>query len=68
MQSHQGRVGTARPTHYVCLLDEVGVSPDELQRMVHSLCYTFARCTKSVSLVPVCYIAGKLILLFLIGE
>jgi hypothetical protein len=32
--------------------------------MVHSLCYTFARCTKSVSLVPVCYIAGKLILLF----
>jgi eukaryotic translation initiation factor 2C len=64
MQSHQGRVGTARPTHYVCLLDEIGVSPDELQRMVHSLCYTFARCTKSVSLVPVCYIAGKLILLF----
>jgi eukaryotic translation initiation factor 2C len=59
MQSHQGRVGTARPTHYVCLLDEIGVSPDELQRMVHSLCYTFARCTKSVSLVPVCYIAGK---------
>lgn len=59
MQSHQGRVGTARPTHYVCLLDEIGVSPDELQRMVHSLCFTFARCTKSVSLVPVCYIAGE---------
>jgi eukaryotic translation initiation factor 2C len=59
MQSHQGRVGTARPTHYVCLLDEIGVSPDELQKMVHSLCFTFARCTKSVSIVPVCYIAGK---------
>jgi eukaryotic translation initiation factor 2C len=59
MQSHQGRVGTARPTHYVCLLDEIGVTPDQLQKMVHSLCFTFARCTKSVSLVPVCYIAGE---------
>lgn len=61
MQSHQSRVGTARPTHYVCLLDEIGVSPDQLQQTVHGLCFTFARCTKSVSLVPVCYIAGKLV-------
>lgn len=59
LQAHQGRVGTARPTHYICLLDETGVTPDDLQRLVHNLCYTFARCTKSVSLVPVCYIAGE---------
>lgn len=65
MQSHQSRMGTARPTHYVCLLDEVGVTPDQLQQTVHGLCFTFARCTKSVSLVPVCYIAGKLQLLIL---
>lgn len=58
MQSHQGRVGTARPTHYVCLLDEIGLSADQLQQTVHGLCFTFARCTKSVSLVPVCYVAG----------
>lgn len=58
LQAHQGRVGTARPTHYICLLDELSLTPDQLQQLVHSLCYGFARCTKSVSLVPVCYIAG----------
>jgi len=60
LQAHQGRVGTARPTHYICLLDELSLTPDQLQQLVHSLCYSFARCTKSVSLVPVCYVAGKL--------
>ena len=59
LQSHAGRLGTARPTHYVCLLDELAITPDELQQLVHSLCYSFARCTRSVSLVPVCYMAGK---------
>ncbi|RSH92939.1 hypothetical protein EHS25_008385 [Saitozyma podzolica] len=57
LQAHAGRVGTARPTHYICLLDELAISPDQLQQLVHSLCYAFARCTRSVSLVPVCYIA-----------
>ncbi|WVR05874.1 hypothetical protein IAU60_002900 [Kwoniella sp. DSM 27419] len=57
LQSHSGRVGTARPTHYICLLDELPVTPDQLQQLVHSLCHSFARCTRSVSLVPVCYIA-----------
>jgi eukaryotic translation initiation factor 2C len=59
LQAHQGRVGTARPTHYICLLDELALTPDQLQQLVNSLCYGFARCTKSVSLVPVCYIAGQ---------
>lgn len=58
LQAHQGRVGTARPTHYICLIDELALTPDQLQQLVHALCYGFARCTKSVSLVPVCYIAG----------
>ncbi|KAK4686283.1 eukaryotic translation initiation factor 2C, partial [Tremellales sp. Uapishka_1] len=57
LQAHAGLVGTARPTHYICLLDELGSSPDQLQQLVNALCYTFARCTRSVSLVPVCYIA-----------
>lgn len=59
LQAHAGRVGTARPTHYVCLLDEVNMTPDQLQQLTHNLCYAFARCTTSVSLVPVCYIAGE---------
>ncbi|WVQ85375.1 hypothetical protein IAT38_007540 [Cryptococcus sp. DSM 104549] len=57
LQAHAGRVGTARPTHYICLLDELAMTPDQLQQLVHSLCYSFQRCTRSVSLVPVCYIA-----------
>lgn len=59
LQSHAGLVGTARPTHYICLLDELALTPDELQKLVHGLCFSFARCTRSVSLVPVCYMAGK---------
>lgn len=58
LQAHEGRMGTARPTHYICLLDELALTPDQLQQLVNALCYGFARCTKSVSLVPVCYIAG----------
>ncbi|WVQ97314.1 hypothetical protein IAU59_004425 [Kwoniella sp. CBS 9459] len=57
LQAHAGRVGTARPTHYICLLDELPVTPDQLQQLVHNLCHSFTRCTSSVSLVPVCYIA-----------
>jgi eukaryotic translation initiation factor 2C len=62
LQAHSARVGTARPTHYICLLDELAISPDELQRLCMGLCFGFGRCTKGVSLVPVCYIAGQLIL------
>ncbi|WWC66253.1 uncharacterized protein I206_100154 [Kwoniella pini CBS 10737] len=57
LQAHAGRVGTARPTHYICLLDELAMTPDQLQQLVHALCHSFTRCTTSVSLVPVCYIA-----------
>ena len=31
--------GTSRPTHYHVLLDELGFSADDLQQLVHSLCY-----------------------------
>lgn len=58
LQAHAGRVGTARPTHYICLLDEIAMTPDMMQQLVNSLCYSFSRCTSSVSVVPVCYIAG----------
>lgn len=57
MCSHWGTRGTTRPTRYHVLWDENGFSSDELQRLIHSLCYTFARCTKPVSLVPPAYYA-----------
>ncbi|XP_078442541.1 argonaute family protein [Wolffia australiana] len=55
--SHWGAKGTARPTRYHVLWDENSFSSDEFQGLVHSLCYTFARCTMPVSLVPPAYYA-----------
>nr|KJB35182.1 hypothetical protein B456_006G103100 [Gossypium raimondii] len=49
--------GTSKPTHYHVLLDENGFTADILQVLTNSLCYTYARCTKSVSIVPPAYYA-----------
>ncbi|KAI3879711.1 hypothetical protein MKW92_019368 [Papaver armeniacum] len=56
MCAHNGAKGTSRPAHYNVLLDEIGFSPDELQKLVHSLSYVYQRSTTAVSIVaPVCY-------------
>ncbi|KAK9290108.1 hypothetical protein L1049_008272 [Liquidambar formosana] len=55
--SHAGIQGTSRPAHYNVLFDENRFSPDAMQMLTNSLCYTFARCTRSVSVVPPAYYA-----------
>ncbi|KAF8412729.1 hypothetical protein HHK36_000698 [Tetracentron sinense] len=55
--SHYGGLGTSKPTHYHVLSDDHAVSSDQLQTVIYNLCYTFARCTKPVSLVPPVYYA-----------
>ncbi|EFJ10806.1 hypothetical protein SELMODRAFT_235430 [Selaginella moellendorffii] len=55
--SHRGLQGTSRPTHYHVLLDQNGFRADQLQTLVNSLCYTYARCTKAVSVIPPAYYA-----------
>ncbi|ODN80083.1 hypothetical protein L198_07893 [Cryptococcus wingfieldii CBS 7118] len=57
LQAHAGLQGTARPTHYVVVADENKYTADKLQGLVNTLCYSFARATRSVSMVPVAYYA-----------
>ncbi|CAD5188298.1 unnamed protein product [Musa acuminata subsp. malaccensis] len=56
--SHSGIQGTSRPAHYHVLWDENNFTADEMQILTNNLCYTYARCTRSVSVaVPPAYYA-----------
>ncbi|KAL8146423.1 hypothetical protein AgCh_004241 [Apium graveolens] len=55
--SHAGIQGTSRPTHYHVLYDENKFTADALQALTNQLTYTYARCTRSVSIVPPAYYA-----------
>ncbi|RZC76718.1 hypothetical protein C5167_000873 [Papaver somniferum] len=55
--SHAGIQGTSRPTHYHVLYDENKFTANGLQVLTNNLCYTYARCTRSVSVVPPAYYA-----------
>ncbi|KAL5212258.1 hypothetical protein ABZP36_023105 [Zizania latifolia] len=58
--SHAGIQGTSRPVHYHVLWDENKFTADGLQTLTNNLCYTYARCTRSVSIVPPAYYAHLL--------
>ncbi|KOC70760.1 Protein argonaute-2 [Habropoda laboriosa] len=47
--SHASIQGTARPTKYRCICNELGMSEDEIEQLTYYLCHMFARCTRSVS-------------------
>ncbi|CAJ0909392.1 5960_t:CDS:10 [Entrophospora sp. SA101] len=52
-----GLQGTSRPTHYRVLYNENNLRADQIQTLSYNLCYLYARCTRSVSLVPPVYYA-----------
>ncbi|KAL8685305.1 MAG: hypothetical protein Q9218_007849 [Villophora microphyllina] len=60
LQAHHSSQGTARPTHYVVLLEENGLNADDLEALTHNLCYHYGRCPKAVSLCPPAYYADLL--------
>ena len=54
LNSHSAIQGTARPTHYHVLMDEIGMSANELQNMIYEHSYQYMRSTTPVSLC-MCY-------------
>uniref|UniRef100_A0A2R5LN49 Putative translation initiation factor 2c n=1 Tax=Ornithodoros turicata TaxID=34597 RepID=A0A2R5LN49_9ACAR len=55
--SHAGIQGTSRPSHYCVLHDDNSFSSDDLQELTYSLCHTYARCARSVSIPAPAYYA-----------
>lgn len=58
--SHNGIQGTSRPVRYTVLYDDSNMEPDDLQSLTYNMCFTYARCTRTVSVVPVAYYADLL--------
>lgn len=56
--SHAGLQGTSRPSYYQVVLNENDFSADLLQEFTYHLCYTYSRCTRSISVVPPVYYAN----------
>ncbi|VDM10677.1 unnamed protein product [Wuchereria bancrofti] len=54
--SHFGIQGTSRPARYHVLWDDSKFTSDELQSITFSICHTYGRCARSVSIpAPVYY-------------
>ncbi|CAF3918070.1 unnamed protein product [Rotaria sordida] len=56
LNSHHAEKGTSRPTHYYVLYDDNKLKPDQIRMLTYALCYTYARCTRSIAIpAPVKY-------------
>ncbi|KAK0445347.1 argonaute-like protein [Desarmillaria tabescens] len=56
LQSHGGLLGTSKSSHYNVVYDEFGFGADAIQSLAYTLCFTYARSTRSVSIpTPVYY-------------
>lgn len=51
--------GTKRPTHYITVFDNAGMTPDEFHRITNGLCQTYQRSTTCVGLCAPVYYADK---------
>uniref|UniRef100_A0A0P4WKQ8 Uncharacterized protein n=1 Tax=Scylla olivacea TaxID=85551 RepID=A0A0P4WKQ8_SCYOL len=55
--SHQGIIGTSRPTHYHVLWDDSDLPMELLQNLTYAMCHLYSRCTRSVSIPTPAYYA-----------
>ncbi|PBK85517.1 Piwi-domain-containing protein [Armillaria gallica] len=56
LQSHGGLLGTSKSSHYNVVYDESEFPADAIQALAYTLCFTYARSTRSVSIpTPVYY-------------
>ncbi|KAL8850376.1 MAG: hypothetical protein Q9221_004696 [Calogaya cf. arnoldii] len=60
LQAHHCLQGTAKPTHYVVIRNDIKMDANELEAFTHHLCYLSARSTKAISLCPPAYFADLL--------
>ncbi|XP_043502637.1 protein argonaute-2-like [Polistes fuscatus] len=47
--SHASIQGTARPTKYKCVYNEINMTENQIEELTYHLCHMFARCTRAVS-------------------
>lgn len=55
--AHGSIQGTAKPTHYHVIHDEMNFTADKVQTLTNNICHMFARATKAVSLASPAYYA-----------
>lgn len=67
LQSHtieksgaENKVGSAKPTHYFVIVDEVGFEQAALQNLTNAFCYNFSHSTSAVSYASPAYLADRL--------
>ncbi|KAK8079646.1 eukaryotic translation initiation factor 2c [Apiospora hydei] len=57
LTSHNAIQGTSRPIHYQVILNEIGCTSHDLQRMIFHHCYQYCRATLPVSMHPAVFYA-----------
>ncbi|KAF7503682.1 hypothetical protein GJ744_003360 [Endocarpon pusillum] len=59
LQSHAVIKGTARPAHYVVLVDELNLAPDIVQRETYQHCFLYGRCNRAIGIHPAARLADR---------
>ena len=59
LQSHACIQGTARPAHYVVLVDEINLPQAIVQKETYEQCFLYGRCSKAIGIHPAARYADR---------